>query len=183
MSNFEFKYKDFDKLQQIFDPSILTKANNTANNKLSQKTRTFISRKTRETYTAKAASFKGALEIKKQNDGRLLIYAGKRLKLTSFKVKRKVVKTRLGKRKGVMVQIRKDKPSKLLRRGFMPKDKIYWRKGKSRFPITTPTGPAIPRMVGSRFMQNQVQQFVDDNADKELTAAMNFWIKKKSGQI
>jgi len=184
MSNLiEFKFDDIEQMKKIFDPKIIDKAVNTANVKTARKTRTLISKEARKIYNVKAGDIGKVVGLRRTPDGMLIIYQGARISLGKFTAKSKKVQSAKGKRTGVTVRVRKDNGRKIVKKGFMVKDKIFARKGVNRFPIKLLTGPAIAQMVGTQFMQNQVQQFAEKESDIQLTSSMNFWLKKAAGKL
>jgi len=146
-----YQIEKLPELRRKFDAKFIDQSLQRALQLAATKTRTRISREVRQSYNIKAGDIGRAVRLTRIPGGRLLIYIGKAIGLDHFGARGKNVKTAHGRRRGVTVQIRKDRARKLVSGGFVGgKGKfIFKRAGESRMPIERLYGPSIPQMVSN----------------------------------
>lgn len=177
----------FADLRKRLDPKLIDKALNSAMEKTAKKVRTHIKSQVRERYNIKAGDIAKAVKIKKvfgRDGGRLIAYSGGYIGLDKFGARSKRVKSARGWRRGVTVQVRKDRGRKLVKRGFLGHGAnnngpfIFTRKGATRMPIRRRYSLSIPRMVGAQLTVQSVNEKVGQELPKEFAHAMDYFLGK-----
>lgn len=165
-----YEIERLQELRQRFDYRIIDKALQRALQVAATKTRTRISKEVRLVYNIKAGDIGRTVRLKRIPGGRLLVYIGKVVGLDHFGARGRNVKTARGKRRGVTVQVRKDRSRRLVAGGFVGgKGRvIFKREARSRLPIERLYGPSIPQMVSNGFVINNATLLTGEDAAVEF---------------
>lgn len=204
----KFDVRDLDKLRDEFSPDVVNKAINSAMGKTINKLQTYVSKEIRQTYNIKQAVVKKHARKFRSSNGTTnllkagMLYKSRKLGFMNFGAKPKKVtlgrKAKKGRpwgriRTGVTVQIRKNRPRKLVqsRPGFLaagengniqafyrdPRGGLS-RTGKTKLKVMK--GPSIPDMVlaSEGLFGETYDQFAAAEYNKEFDVAMNFYLGK-----
>lgn len=198
MPNLTFDLRELQQLQKRYKAADVEKALAWSLDGSTGKAATLISRNTRERYTVKAADIKQRLKIHRhrRDPERALLYAGRRLPLVQFSPRQRwvpvnpnrMVKTgpRKGakmRRRGVTVQVRKDKGRQLVQGGWHAKGHILRRKDRSdnaSQPIMR-FGPSIPEMVANPSVIGAAQDLVRRDLPEQFNNRMEYILNRKAG--
>jgi len=76
-------------------------------------------------------------------------------------------------KKGISVQVKKNRPRKVIRRAFIPKLKsghkgVFWRTGKERLPIDQRFGPRVPDILSNEPVMNPILEKAEVRLDKNF---------------
>lgn len=185
-----FQLENFEEIRNAFGAVLVDKALGVTLDQSIKMTRTRIGREVRKVYNVKVKDVKSALKPIKATytpPQRLLMYAAKRISLARFGAKAVTVKSRMGKRRGVSVRVKKGGRKKIVRGksgfgGFLGTGKlnghIYMRTSRKRFPIEKRSGPAIPQLVGTSKTMKAAFDFIEKDVPKRFEHNMNFFINK-----
>ena len=138
------------------------------------------SKKTREIYNVTAGLIKDTFFTVVENSGqtRTLTYKGKRLGLVNFDAKSK----KINRRQGVTVKIRKDRGRTPVKGAFFFETgggvQVAKRKGPARFPIQVLKTIAVPEMLDTDPVLDQMENTVEVAWNQEFIRSMNFRLKK-----
>ena len=191
----ELKLKNLDKLMQAYDPSLVQQALTRSLNRVTGKSKTFVSKEVRQDYNVKARDISKALTITRARKGQneaMLLYAGGRLGLGKFGARERTVKVRAGRggstRKQVRVKVKKTDgltpvTSSQGVGGFMFNGQIYARMGASRMPIKSLSGPSIAHMVDDRGIVDDVSNLIGDEIQKEFTSNLDYYLMRQIGAV
>lgn len=152
--NLTVKIKGLEEARKLLSLDRLRTVIVRTQNKAMAQGMTATKRKIREIYTIKASRLSEAFKLKNANKENLdtkLTVKGRTAGLQHYAARQKVIMKGKRKYKGVTVQVRKDRPREIVKRGFMPgtfqHQGIYRREGKARIPIERRLGPDVVGMV------------------------------------
>lgn len=175
-----YEMTGLDELRRKFDPKMINKALDRAQQVAATKARTRISKEIRQLYNVKAGDVGKSVRLQRIQNGRLLIYTGRMIGLDKFGARPKKVKTKHGRRTGVSVVVRKTGGRKVVKHGFIGNvhgAKIFKRETDARLPIRRLFGPSIAHMAGNEVVGNlamlQVQEDAGIEFDRYLTYLMD----------
>jgi len=149
-------------------PLVLARALNRA----AQNTKSNISKKTRETYTAKAKDIKDTIRISNANSYRLgaVVYSrGNLIALDKFKISPTQANPKKVPKK-IKVSVKKGNVSEFMH-AFIANiqgNKLFQRVGKARLPIKRLMGPAVPQMIDNAMIRKFVEKEAKTTFDKRL---------------
>lgn len=188
-----FEYSELEELLAVYDPKLVSRAVNSADNKTIRKLRTKIRKEVRGKYNVKAAAInRRAKTILGRVKGLSaeLSYAGTKLGLVNFAAKKKKVKvsSRAGKkvtRWGTSVKVLRGQSRKVVKSkpAFVAKGKndnlqIFARRTDDRDSIVAIKGLAIAEMVDSPEIIEHALTSSREDYEKEFDVAMNFFLGK-----
>jgi len=198
MPNLQFDVRELQELKQQFDPKDVEKALRWAVNATAREAATEISKETRQRYTVSAGDIRKRLRIERyrRDVDRAILYTGRRLPLVQFKPserwvsvnpKRRVQsgprKGSMARRRGVSVNVRKDKGRQLVQGGWLAKGHILRRKDKGDTqsqPIMR-FGPSIPEMVDNPKVIEAAQDLVRKDLPQQFNDRLNYILNRKAG--
>jgi hypothetical protein len=170
-------------LKSAFDPKAVDNALTRAVKTASDRVRTQISRDVRATYNIKAGDIGKAVRVRQLRQADvptgMLVYTGGRLSLAKFGARPK----KIGKRKGVTVQVRKGSGRSLVKGAFLgagvnsQSQIIFQRIGQDRLPIRKLTGPAIPTMVSQREIVDKASDMAAEILRREFARQMSLLVE------
>ena len=146
---FNFKLQGLETLTKQIDPKIVEKATVRTLNEEGRRFATQTVKHVREQYNIKASDLKSYIKTDKAHKGELefqMKIVSPPLSLSTFSMRNKNIKTKMGKRKGVTVKVFRKKKRKLVKRAFSAKGQIFKREGRNRLPITKLTTLSAPQM-------------------------------------
>jgi len=132
-------------------------------------------KKVAEEFNLTQKAIKRDFVIKKANYSDLSAYVrakGKPVSLGRFVRTRQTLK-------GVSVLVKKAKPRTIIRHAFIPKLKsghvgVFWRTGKSRFPIEQKFGPRIEDIFSNKEVMEPILQKAQERLDKNFNHEVEF---------
>lgn len=182
---FQYEITNLDKLRRKYEPKLVDKALNQALQVATTKLRTRVSRELRRRYNIKAGEVAKSVSIRKLSDGRMLIYSGSMIGLDKFSARPKRVSTRLGKRTGVTVQVRKDQGRKQVRRGFLAKGGLIFKRvpgtkmrDKNKEQIERQFTSSIAHMAGNKAIGELATLQVGNDAATEFDRYLTYLMEK-----
>lgn len=198
MPNLQFDIRDFQRLKQLFDPRDVEKARNWAVNATTRKAATLISRETRDVYAISAGDIRSRLKIQRldRDATRAILYTGRRLPLVQFKPRERWVsvtsrrrvksgprKGSMARRRGVTVQVRKDRGRQLVQGGWLAKGHILRRRTRedNRSQPQIRFGLSIPEMVDNPRVMEAAQALVRDDLPQQFNDRLNYILNRKAG--
>lgn len=124
----------------------------------------------RQNYTVKATTVRQTFKIKRASKIDLegaFISKGPTLAAHNFKFSPGEDTTGTN-RRAVKLTIRKDKRFEV-KKGFVHQGKIFQRRGKERLPIKVLTGPAVPQMIGSENVIEELSTQTQETFEKRIS--------------
>lgn len=198
MPNLQFDVRQLKQLRQQFDAKDVDTALRWAVNATTRKAATLISRETRNLYDISAGDIRKRLRIQRieQDAGRAILYTGRRLPLAQFKPRERWVtvssrrrvqsgprKGSMARRRGVTVQVRKDRGRQQVQGGWLAKNHIYRRSDKddNKSAPEMRFGPSIPEMVGNQQVMDAAQELVRQDLPQQFNDRLNYILNRKAG--
>lgn len=198
MTKIRYDIRELERLRKQLDPRDVEKALDWAVNATTRKAATRISRETRQRYAISAGDIRRRLRIQRvrRDATRAILYTGRRLPLAQFKPRERWVsvsprrrvqsgprKGAMARRRGVTVQVRRDRGRQLVQGGWLAKGHILRRQNRSD-PQSQPRirfGPSIPEMVANPQVIEQAQQLVRDDLPEQFSGRLDYILSRKAG--
>jgi hypothetical protein len=190
----QISFENIDEIRKSVDPKIFAQAVGSTIRQLSDKAEVQIARAIQARYPIKRATIRQAVQKHYDNSdslpARILRYRASRISLRHYATKspRPAIKTTRGIRYGAKVKDRKGAPPRIVPGGFFGTAKssgssqIFARVSeRSDSKLKKLTGPSVSQLVRGESVQNQVAQFVRENADQLLAKNLDHFQKRRIG--
>lgn len=197
MASIDFDIRQLQALRQRFTPQVVNRALDRSVNATTRKAATFISRHTRDIYDINAGEIRQRMRIQRidRDAGRAILYTGRRMPLAKFKPRERWVpvksgrrvasgprKGRAARRRGVTVQVRRDRGRQLVQGGWHAKGHILRRQhrqdNKSQPRIRF--GPSIPDMVANPQVMEQAEAMIRDDLPRQFNQQMTHLLEREA---
>ncbi|KAA9133459.1 hypothetical protein F3N42_03660 [Marinihelvus fidelis] len=186
MATLRFEIENYEKIRRQLGGEIVEKALAMALQRVAMKARTTASKEVRQVYNIKARDMGRAVRPRRIRHGGatvayMLEYTGKRLGLDKFGARQVKVRSKKGPRRGVSVQIRKDRPRFVFKGGFgadIHGLKVFTRKTSARLPIRRRYSMSVPEMLRRAEVMDDVLARVRRETPIEFDRAMKITIDR-----